>query len=249
MEETISLREIFATLRKRLKLIVLITLVAVLVSAVATYFFMTPKYQASSQILVNQSSNQKQGLDMNQVQTNVKLINTYSVIVKSPKVLEQVIQDLDLDYTPSQLKSLLTVNSSQDSQVFNVAIEQQDPEQAAAIVNKVGEVFQAKIPQLLNVDNVNILSAAEVPDDPQPVSPKPMLNMAIAFVVGLMVSVGLAFLLEYMNTTIKTEEDIQEVLDTPVLGVVSRIGSQDLKQTQTLTQASQQSKRGEGFEA
>ena len=84
MEETISLKEIFEVLKKRLMLILLITLVATATSGVVSYFLLTPIYQTSTQILVNQKADSENAFDYNQVKTNVELINTYSVIIKSP---------------------------------------------------------------------------------------------------------------------------------------------------------------------
>ncbi|MFC4620468.1 YveK family protein [Camelliibacillus cellulosilyticus] len=220
MEETISLKDIFRTLRKRVTMIVLITLAAVAISAVATYFIMTPKYEASTQILVNQSSKSQTPYDVNAVRTNVEYINTYSVIIKSPTILKSVIDKLGLNMTTDQLKESLTVNSAQDSQVFTVSVQNTNPAQAVKIANGIATVFKNTIPTIMKVDNVSILSKAQLPDNPSPVSPKPMLNMAIAFVVGLMIAIGLAFLLEYLDNTIKTEEDIETVLELPVLGAV-----------------------------
>ena len=75
----------------------------------------------------------------------------------------------------------------------------------------------------MNVDNVTVLAKAQVTGNTSPVKPKPTLNMAIAFVVGLMISVGLAFLLEYLDNTIKSEEDLERLLELPVLGTITEI--------------------------
>ncbi|MGP4079210.1 YveK family protein [Pseudalkalibacillus sp. R45] len=230
MEETISLKEIFLTLQKRLKLILLITLVATAISGLVSYFLLTPIYQSSSQILVNQTNTEQQSFDINQVRTNVEMINTYRVIIKSPAILEQVINELDLDMSVSQLTNSITVNSEQNSQVFSISVEHPDPFTAVNIVNTIGDTFQKEIPQIMNVDNVSILSKAEVPENPSPVNPKPLLNMAIALVVGLMAGVGLAFLLEYLDNTIKTEQDIESLLDMPVIGVVPEMNEEQFHQ-------------------
>ncbi|WP_261130816.1 YveK family protein [Bacillus sp. Marseille-Q3570] len=229
MEETISLKEIFSTLTKRIKLILLITLVATAISGLVSYFVLTPIYQSSSQILVNQTNPDQQSIDVNQVRTNVEMINTYRVIIKSPTILEQVINELDLDMTVSQLTDSITVNSEQNSQVFSIAAQHPDPLTAVNIVNTVGDTFQKEIPNIMNVDNVSILSKAEVPDNPSPVNPKPLLNMAIAFVVGLMAGVGLAFLLEYLDNTVKTEQDIEKLLELPVIGVVPEMNEEEFQ--------------------
>lgn len=224
MEETISLKEIFQTLRKRISLICIITLLTVAASAVVTYFFMTPKYDASTQILVNQSNENNTNLyQTNAVQTNVQLVNTYSVIINNPSVLNQVIKKMNLDMTTDELKDMLTVNTEQNSQAFTLTAETDSPSQSVKIVNNVANAFKSQVQKVMNVDNVSILSPATISESSDPVKPKPMINLAIAFVVGLMVSVGSAFLLEYLDNTIKTEEDIEQVLGLPVLGSVSEI--------------------------
>lgn len=219
MEETISLKEIFATLRKRIWMIVLVAVIAMGVSGVISYFFLTPIYQSSTQILVNQSNEGQQSLDINQVRTNVEMINTYRVILKSPTILEKVQNKLDLDST-SSLTENISVNSEQNSQVFSVVVKNSDPALAVNIANTVSETFQEEITSIMNVDNVKILSNAELKDNASPISPNPPLNIAIALVVGLMAGIGLAFLLEYLDNTIKTEQDLEKLLELPVLGVI-----------------------------
>lgn len=224
MEETISLKEIGATLRKHLNLIVIITLLSVAVSAIVTFFIMTPKYDASTQILVNQSNANNTSLyQTNAVQTNVQLVNTYSVIIDNPAVLNQVIKKLHLGMTASELKSMLSVSTEQNSQVFTVTAETTSPAESVRIVNTVAAIFRTQVQKVMNVDNVSILSPATFSASQIPVKPKTSVNLAIAFVVGLMISVGIAFLLDYLDNTIKTEDDLQELLGLPILGAVSEI--------------------------
>lgn len=245
MEETISLQEIFETIKKRLWMIILITVAAIAVSGVVSYFVLTPVYEASAQILVNQKqSNDQQDYNQGQVRANQDLVNTYSVIVKSPTILDKVINKLNLDQTTKQLSEKLTVNSEEDSQVFNVAIDNEDPAKATTIVNTIAEVFQKQVPKIMDVDNASILSKADLGSDPAPVKPRPTLNMAIAFVVGLMVSIGIAFLLEYLDNTVKTEEDIEKQLGLPVLGAVTEMNG-NVKQS---SRSSHAAKRHVGSE-
>ncbi|MBE3570927.1 MAG: capsular biosynthesis protein [Bacillales bacterium] len=246
MEETISLRELMETMKKRLRMIVLITVLAALISGLISFFILTPIYQASTQLLVNQSKNDQQMYDFNQVQANLQLVNTYSVIIKSPAVLEKVIKELKLDMTPETLNQKITVDSEQNSQVLNVSVQDPDPDKAVLIANKIAEVFKKEIVKIMNVDNVSILSKANLGKDMTPVKPKPLLNIAIAVVVGLMAGVGLAFLLEYLDNTIKSEQDIEKLLELPVLGMVTTISDEEVK---SATQRSSHRKqvRGETF--
>lgn len=248
MGETISLQEIFATVKKRLWMIALIMILATAISGVVNYFILTPVYQAETQILVNQSSsNQRQGYDQSQIQANIDLVNTYSVIIKSPTILNRVAKQLNLNQTADQLRKELTVSSEQNSQVFNVKVKNPDPARAANIVNVIADVFQTQIKDIMSVDNVSILSKANVGSHPSPVKPNLTLNMAIAFVVGLMVGLGLAFLLEYMDHTIKNEQDIETILKLPSLGVVSEINSKDRRNTRS--RSLKHPMGGETFEA
>jgi capsular polysaccharide biosynthesis protein len=229
MEETISLKGIAHTLRKRIMLIAVIAAIAVAVSGIISYFILTPVYQASTQILVNQQSNEQPVLDANQIRTNVEMINTYSVIIKSPTILNKVVEDLSLQQSTDTLTSKITVNSEQNAQVFNLTVQDEDPAQAVKLANAVSETFRSEVPNIMNVDNVKVLSPAVLKENPSPIKPKPLLNIAIALVVGLMAGVGIAFLLEYLDNTIKTEEDIQNVLQLPVLGVIPKIAVEDEK--------------------
>lgn len=224
MEETISLRELVQTLRKRMGLIVVITLLAVISSGIVSYFYITPIYQASSQMLVNQSKNEQQTpYSVGEVQTNLQLINTYNVIIKSPAILEVVINELDLNLTVGQLTEKINVQSEQNSQVVTITVQDPNPKVATNIANATVEVFQTEIKQIMNVDNVSILAKAEIGENPSPVKPNKPLNMAIALVVGLMSGVGIAFLIEYLDSTLKTEQDIEKVLELPVLGAITSI--------------------------
>lgn len=249
MEETISLKELLETLKKRIVLIIAITITAVLVSGVVSYFFLTPIYQASTQILVNQAKSDQSVYSPSEVQTNLQLINTYNVIIKSPAILDKVSEDLNLNMTAAQLNEKITVGSEKDSQVVNVAVQDADPNVAAKIANKTAEVFQKQIATIMNVDNVSILAKATVADNQSPIKPRPLLNVAIALVVGLMAGVGLAFLLEYFNNTVKNEQDIEKVLGLPILGVIATIDDQKMEDLKSRRAARKSAVRGETFGA
>jgi capsular polysaccharide biosynthesis protein len=245
MEETISLKELFETLKKRLLLIVSITVIAGMVSGVVSYFFLTPIYQASTQILVNQTKNDQGLYSPSEVQTNLQLINTYNVIIKSPAILDKVVDELKLEMTASQLNGKITVGSEKESQVVNVSVQDSNPDTAALIANKTAEVFQKEIKSIMNVDNVSILAKAVVADNPSPIKPRPLMNVAIAIVVGLMAGVGIAFLLEYFNNTIKNEQDVEKELGLPILGIIATIDDQKMEDLKARRAARNSRVRGE----
>ncbi|PKR77822.1 capsular biosynthesis protein [Halalkalibacillus sediminis] len=230
MEESISLQEIFAALKKRLGIIIIITLSFVLIGLVYTLFFTTPQYEASSQFIVNQSVEQESTrYDVNEIRSSVELINTYNVILTSPVILNEVINKLDLDITSNQLASKINVSSASGSQVVNVRVTDSDPAQVAHIANLTVETFRDEIPDILNVDNVSVLSKAEYTSNPNKVSPNTQLNLAIAFVLGLMISMGIAFLQEVLDTSLKEEQDIERTLALPIMGRISTINEREIR--------------------
>ena len=240
MEETISLKDIAQTLRKRLGLIAIIAAIAVAASGIISYFILTPVYQASTQMLVNQKNDEQPIVDPNQIKTNVDLINTFKLIIQSPAILDQVVEDLDLKQSTEELTTKITVNSEQNTQVFNLTVQDEDPAQAVKLANAISKTFSSEVENLMDVDPVKVLSPAVLKYNPSPVNPKPLLNMAIALVVGLMAGVGIAFLLEYLDNTIKTEEDIQNVLGLPILGAIPKISVEDEKKPKMNKAASKQ---------
>lgn len=221
MEETLTFKGLVKTIKKRLWLIMLITLTFGLLSAVVSYFILTPTYQLKAQLLVNQTSSEQQLYETNEVQTNIQLINTYNVVIKSPAILEEVQQNLNLDRTIEDLDSQIQVTSAKDTQVVEIVVEDTEPHVAAKIANTTAEVFQEKITGLMNVDNVNILSPAVVKENIQPVKPSPLTNITLAIVLGLMIGTAVVFILDYLDNTIKTEDDIADSLGLPVIGVIA----------------------------
>ena len=233
MEETISLQDLFKTLKKNLGIIALTTILAITIAGAISFMFLTPIYENSTQILVNQEQTEANQMVNQNIQADLQLINTYSVIIKSPAILDQVIEQLNLEISSDQLNQKITVNTAENSQVVNVTVRDEDPAQAVAIANTTAEVFESDIQELMNVNNVSILSPAVLKENPSPVEPNPILNMAIAAVVGLMIGVGIAFLREYLDTSMKTEQDIEDILGVPLLGVISPIKEEAKIETTT----------------
>ncbi|WP_036188031.1 YveK family protein [Ureibacillus manganicus] len=223
-QRTVTLQEILALLKKRFILIVSLTVLAGLVVGMFSYFWLTPVYQAQTQILVNQKSTPQDAFRWREmIETDIQLINTYNVIIKSPVILERVIEELDLKTTPEKLTSQIIVTSQNQSRVLNVRVQDANPSQAVIIVNTIANVFKKEIPKLLHVDNINILSVAELSANPNPLKPNKTLNVAIGATIGLMVAIFLAFLLEYLDNRVKDEDDVEELLEIPVMGTVGVI--------------------------
>jgi len=234
MEGTASLIEILHTLKKRWKLITMITIAAALISAAVSYYVLAPVYQASTQILVNQKSSDNQ-LDYSSLQSNVDFINTYSDIIKSPVILEKVITQLDLKESEEQLNKRISINSRENSQVFSLVVEDENASEAVLIANTLSETFQQDIPTIMNVNNVSILARAELKENPIPVKPNRLFNIIVALVVGFLLGIAIAFLRELMDNTLKDEGDIASYTGLPVLGSVQKLSSSQMKKERITT--------------
>lgn len=221
MEEAISLQEIFQTIRKRILLIFSITVLAVVLSAVISYYYITPIYEASTQLLINKERTDQLYV-YGEIETNLQLISTYNVIIKSPVILDHVRDELAIvNMTTDMINEKISVSSKGDSQVVTITVQDANKFNARDIANSTATIFKREITELMNVNNVTILTKATASKGQVPVKPIAILNLAIAMVIGLILSIGLAFLLEYLDQTIKSEQDIEKLLSLPVIASIS----------------------------
>ncbi|ATO42403.1 YveK family protein [Loigolactobacillus coryniformis] len=226
-EATLSIEDILLTLRKHLKIIIGSTIIVTLLAFVVTFFVMTPKYQSTTQLLVNRKlDDNQQTAVLQQTQADVQMINTYKDIITSPTILKDVAKDVGNGQTVSKLTHEISISSEQNSQVFSVNVKTTDPQEAAKIANITARTFRDKIKSIMSVNNVSVVSKATVNESP--VSPRLPLNIAIGFVLGLLAGIGLAFLNEALDKTVKDEAFLAEAGLTS-LGIVSEIPAEDIK--------------------
>lgn len=223
MEKTINLFDFIKILKKRFILIMSLTALLVGIAATMNYFVLTPVYQSETQILVNQRLDARQPIEAQKLEVDLQLINTYSIIIKSPVILTKVIERLDLNRTPEELMKQISVANANNSQVVSVKVEDSDSKQAVEIANTLAEVFKREIPVLMSVDNITILSSAKISEHPVPIKPNKLLNLVIGGVFGFLVGMAIAFLLEVSNKKIKSEYEVEEILQFPIIGFISPI--------------------------
>ena len=222
MSETISLQELVKLIKKKMLLIIGFAICSAGITAYLSFYLISPVYEAQTQLLVNQKNISEENI-WAQMETDLQLISTYNVIIKSPVILNKVIEKLSLQISEEELMNQITVSNESDSKVVNISVRADELQQAVNIANTIAEVFQTEIPNLMSVNNINILSAAKIDQSPNPVEPNITLNIAVAFIIGAMAGIGVAFLREVFDVTIKTEKDIENILQLPVLGMVGSI--------------------------
>lgn len=217
-EYEIDLKEIFHMLQKRWVLITGITVSALIISAIVSFFILTPIYQASTTMIVSYKQNQESIMTYNDLQTSQKLVATYTEIVKSELISDAVINKLNLELSPKELIDKISVSQVGQTEILKLTVKDEDPELATLIANTIAQVFQEDIGQMMEVDNVSTIDIAKVPENPT--SPNKMMNIAIAGVLGLVISVGLVFVLEFLDRTYKTPTDVERHLGLPLIGAI-----------------------------
>lgn len=229
MGESMSLKEIMDILKKRSIFIIVFMLISFIVAMILTFFIIEPKYEASTQILINQSQSSQEELTSTDLQSSRDLINTYSVIITSPSILETVIEKTNYEGTISELRSKIDVTSEEESQVATITVNESNPQIAVSLANNLSETFKNEIPNIMDVNNVSVLSEAKFENSNSPVSPQPIINLVISLLIGLIVGVGLALLKEVLDKSIKDEQDLERELGLPILGIVPFMQEEEIK--------------------
>lgn len=221
-EQEIDLLELWEAIKKRWIIVVVIPLIAALTSGIANFFILDPIYEASTTLIVGKKASEEQQasqlLDNSVLQANKQLALTYSEIAKSRTVEENVINKLNLHYTKEELDKKISVESVKNTEILAISVQDKDPQVAALIANTMAEKFSESVINIKKVDSVSIVDKAVPPN--QPVKPKKTQNILIALAAGLIVSVGLALLLEFLDNTIKNAKDVEKILGLPVLGEI-----------------------------
>lgn len=243
-----DLKEYIGIIRKRIWLIVLLVFISCTATGLYSYMVMKPVYEATTKLIVNSAnSTGMTKLDLNAVNTNISLVTTYKEIIKTPAIMNLVAErHPEFALNADQLIGKTRISSVNDTQVITVTVQDASYEKAAHIVNAVSQVFQSEIPAIMKVDNVFLLTQADPSKLPKPVKPDPKLNIALGFVASLILSLGIALLLEYFDDRLKTEEDVQRYLKLPTLIMITHIREEDLNMKHTQTPlSSTQHKVGE----
>lgn len=223
MEQEMDLIQFFEVIKRRWAIVLVLPLIAALASGIISFYVLKPIYQSSTTLIVGKKASDNglpagQLIDYNVLLANQQLAKTYGMIAKSRTVEENVIQELKLPFKPEELDQMVSVNPVKDTEVLEIKVQDQNPYLAAQIANTMAQKFSSSVIEIKKVDSVSIVDKAVPPD--QPIKPKKVINVFIAFLGGIITAVGLSFLLEYLDNSIKTTQDVEEVLGLPVMGVI-----------------------------
>ena len=205
-------------------MILLLSVIVGAASFAASKFLMTPKYDSNATMIVSSSNqnidpnNPQAAVELSQINANKALISTYSEIVKSRGIADKVINNLGLDMDFEEFSDKVSIESVKDTQIISVMVVDTLPERAQDIANETANIFKDSIGDIMKVDNVQILDGADLPEEP--VSPNIKKNSVIGIFLGLILGVMIAISKELSDNTIKSQEQVAEYFDIPVIGVI-----------------------------
>ena len=214
----IDLIELLYRLLASWKLIALLALSGMMLAFAITWFFITPMYEASSTIYV--ISRKDSAINVSDLQIGSALTQDYIKVFSMWEVHEEVIDNLDLSYSYSHMKSHLTVTNTSNTRMLDIKFSSPDPVEAANVANEYARVASDFIAETMSTDKPNIVSVALVPANP--VSPNIVRNTAIGFLAGAVLAAGIVLVIMLLDDKIKTAEDVRKYTGLVNLAIVPR---------------------------
>ena len=212
--ETIDLKDMFSYFKSKISIIILFIVVVGIMGCLYGLFIQKPVYKSSTSIVLISESQTGATLTYNDVSLNQNLVSTYSEIIKSRRVLNQVIDNLSLDYSYSNLSNNVEVSSVTGTQIIKISVSDRNTKTAM----KIAKVFAKEIPELYNISNVNILDYAEAASNAYNVN---FIKQSIIYLlVGLVVGLGITFVMYYFDRSVKNISQVEEKIKLPVLATV-----------------------------
>lgn len=217
--EEIDLIELLNYFKKKIGLIIIIMSAVGILGCIYTLFIQKPMYNSYTTVILSGSSSSS--ITQTDVTLNKNLISTYAEIVKSGRVLNQVIKELNLDISYELLSSGISVTSLNNTEIIKITVNNESPDMAMKIANSTASVFTKEISSLYKMDNVSILDYATINESPYNIN---ILKQLIIYILaGLVISLGTVFMIFYFDRTIKSVEQIEQKIKLPVLGSVQDI--------------------------
>lgn len=220
--EELDLKELLQIFWEKKTQIILIIAIFAVIGVIYSLGFVTPKYQSSTTLLLaTNSSSDKTGTESittTDVTLNSKLVSTYSKLVESNKIVRKVISNLSLNMDEETLKKSISVTAVEDAEMIQIAVKNEDPVLATKIANETAKVFIENVKEYYGMENVHVVDEAEIPQEPANVNHAKDV-MIFAF-IGVVIAIMYVLVVNMLDTTIKSEEDIEKISGLTVLATM-----------------------------
>ena len=213
--EEIDLKELFDFVKNKLGLLITITVGVCLLGCIYGLLIQKPMYKSYTTIILSGSDSQ---ITQSELTLNKNLVDTYAEIVKSRRVLEQVIDELDLDMTYEKLTNKISVSAVNNTEIIKITVTDTNPIEAKNIANVTANFFSKEVVKLYKMNNVNVLDEANESNNPYNINI--VKQIIIYFFIGLIIGAGVLFIIFYFDRTIKSAEQVEQKIKLPLLGSV-----------------------------
>lgn len=221
-QEPINILELLLVLKRKIVWIIIAALVAGCAAMGYTTYRITPLYQASIRMIVNAQHDSYTNSTVADVASAQSLVATYATIIKNNRVLDQVIEELDLNMSWTQLNGMVSVTPVNETPVINITVTSADPQQAQDIVTTISEVAPELIVDAVEAGSCKVISDAYCSG--YPVSPNVRKNTMQGAAVGGAFISGVFVLLHLLNDNIYSEDQLEEFAQLPVLSTIPKTG-------------------------
>lgn len=224
--EEINLRDLLSYFKKHLILFIVMVLFVVSAGTIYSVFLLKPEYKAQATVIL--SSDKSKNTVQSEINANKNLIDTYTEVVKSHRVLDRVKNKMQIDDTYEQLVKKVTVASLKDTEIISISVVDRDKNHSYSLANTIADTFTNEIGQIYNDKSVNVLDRAVEPQKPHNVDL--VKQEAIYVAAGIVLATAIIFLMFYFDRTIKTTEQIEQLFKLPIYGKVRKLETEKQKQ-------------------
>lgn len=219
-EQLISIDDILLMLKKRWKMIVAITIMATITSAIISFKVLKPQYEVSTKVFIGKENVEGQAYNQSDVMMYQKLMKTYSQTIQTKDLVSNSLKDVKTSLTTTDILNNLTVVAADDTQILQIKLKGLNANEIKTVIDSITNEFIELSKELVPNGNIKVIETSQVPTEP--ISPNKKMNIAIAFLLGLMVSCGICFLLEFLDDTFKNKDELERELEIPVIGSIPR---------------------------
>ena len=217
--EEIDLKELFEFIKKKIGLLITITVVICLLGCIYGLFIQKPMYKSYTTIILGgNETTASQTITQSDITLNKNLVDTYAEIVKSRRDLEQVIAELDLEETYEELSNKISVSSVNNTEIIKITVADSNPIEAKNVANVTANFFSKEVVKLYNMNNVNVLDEANEANEPYNINISK--QVIIYFFIGIIIALSILFIIFYFDRTIKSVEQVEQKIKLPILGGV-----------------------------
>ena len=224
--EEINLRDLLSYFKKRLILFIVVVLFVVSAGTIYSVFILKPEYKSQATVIL--SSDKSKNTVQSEINANKNLIDTYTEVVKSHRVLDRVKSEMQIEDTYEQLVEKVTVASLKDTEIISISVVDLDKNHSYSLANRIADTFTDEIGQIYNDKSVNVLDRAVEPQKPYNVDI--IKQEAIYAAAGIVLATAVIFLMFYFDRTIKTTEQIEQLFKLPIYGKVRKLETEKQKQ-------------------